>query len=177
MQQGLWTVADELAEDWAKSVYKKLLDEMKKKKLDYSGELQDSLQVVVNKNNDDWPSVTISFGNYGRFVEMKNLYYSKHPPIQVLKDWVASKGISKFKFIPGYQGRKTVPTRDIAISRIAWAVATARRYGGVSNQYGKNVRRKVWKQRTLGKAVAHLNHLVAETMATTTQEIIKASFN
>lgn len=167
---------DKMAEDWARDVHEQLLTSMQKKKASFSGELQNSLQVQVHHGSDGWPRITISFANYGRFIDMKSLYYSKHPPIDVLKDWVLRTGIGKFKYIPGYQGRNLTPTREQAASRIAWGIATSKRYGGVSNQYGKNTRRKVWKQKTLGTAIGHLNRLVAETVANTSKDMIVQAF-
>lgn len=172
MDTQLYEKLNALADDYTPVLYKKLADSIQKKKAVNSRELLDSLSVVAKKSSNDAPTIVISFAGHGRFIEMKNLFFGKTPPIDPIKEWVESKGISKFKYIPGYEGKNFTPTRDKAASRIAWGIVMAKRYGSRSGSYGANKGRKLWKQKTLGISIAHLGHLVEEALAETASKMI-----
>jgi hypothetical protein len=97
--------------------------------IDFTGELSRSMHFEVNAQVNGFVAVAdIYFREYGRYVDMNKLIYSKLPPIEVFERWVAQVGIEKFAFIPGYTSKsKAVPTTEIAIERIARQIAFHRR--------------------------------------------------
>jgi len=163
---------DELAQYFGQYTFDKLIAGAKKAKVPIDSELIRSLNIKFDLDSNGIPKFQISFNAYGKYIEMKELFYSKYPPIDDLKSWVAKRGVSRFKYVPGYENSGTRPSNDVAIARIAWGVATARRYGSVNNQYGKNRRRKVWKQKQINAAQYHLLHLVQEYMTSVAQNAL-----
>lgn len=168
---------DELARYFGKYTFDKLIEGAKKAKLPIDSELIRSLNIKFDLDSNGIPQFKISFNRYGKFIEMKELFYSELPPVNALKEMVAKKGVSSFKYVPGYENSSTRPPDDKAISRIAWGIAISRRYGSVSNQYGKNQRRRVWKQKQLNSAMFHLKHLVQEYMASVAQNALIENLN
>ena len=168
---------DDLAKYFGQYTFDKLIEGAKKAKLPIDSELIRSLNVKFDLDSDGIPQFRISFNRYGKFIEMKELFYSELPPVAVFEEMVAKRGVSSFKYVPGYENSSTRPPDDKAISRIAWGIAISRRYGSVSNQYGKNRRRKVWKQKQLTTAIYHLQHLVQEYMASVAQNAIIENLN
>jgi hypothetical protein len=69
----------------------------------------------------------ISFQNSGRFLDWRSRQdWQKFPPIEDLAKWILKLGISKFKYIPGYNKSRRAPVPQMAARRIAWGVAMHR---------------------------------------------------
>lgn len=156
---------DELAKHFSQYTLDKILANAKKAKLPITSELIKTLDIKHTLDGNGVPKFTISFNAYGRYIEMRELFYSKFPPVDGLIDWVKRKGIGAFKYVPGYQNSTLRPISDRAAARIAWGIAVTRKEGSVSNQYGKNRRRKVWKQKALNDASYYLLHLASEYLS------------
>lgn len=128
--------------------------------------------------------VEFSFNKYGRFKDVKYLEYtggwdtvnnrgkkynetsqwgdSELPEVvQAMIRYVKEVGLSKFKYIPGYQNSNRMPTTSRAIRRLAWTLAASRmRKGRVTNR--KNRR---WYNKSMGAIVNTVTPLIAERMA------------
>lgn len=95
--------------------------------IDLTGELFRSMHFEVNSQVNGFVAVAdIYFKEYGRFVDMNKLIYSKLPPIEVFEEYVRKVGLQNFAYVPGYEG-KAVPTVPNAVERIAKAMAYHRR--------------------------------------------------
>lgn len=151
-----------LVDEWAKKTANNFIKTINKKNIKLTGELLNSFTYTVNSGSQ--PSITISFAAHGAFLDMKELFWHKTPPADVLKAWVKKVGISKFQYVPGYNSKFGMD-EDKAASRIAWGIAYNRASGEGINQYSRWKREKVWQQPQLGKAVAHLAYLLQEELA------------
>jgi len=149
---------DQQALIFAKYLEKKLLESIGKTRAALTGELRDSIRVTVRKSTaQDLSSIILEFNDYGRFVDMAKLFWSKQPPVDDIREFVEKIGLSKFKFIPGYKNSAPI-SQFKAAERIAWAIAKKKRVDWKH-------KRKKWKQDTLGIALSYLTHLVADKFA------------
>jgi len=134
-----WSMAKEVNEQ-----YKQDLEELVAAWLEYSvreliqsakGKNINVTQSTINSIIGSFAGLTdtavgealIGFQNSGRFLDYrKSPDWQRFPPIQSLADWVLKIGLSKFKYIPGYQKAKSTPSAQMAARRIAWGVAVHR---------------------------------------------------
>lgn len=151
-----------IARDWAKHITDKFIGQIQKKKISLTGELLESLEYSVNEGQGGNVSVTIRYAAHGKFLEMRNLYYNKMPPVDTLEAWVQKVGVDKFEYVPGYP-RGFVPRPEHA-RRIAWGIASRIKGDGVVNQFGKWERSKQWRSPELRKGIRYLNHLLKEEL-------------
>ena len=107
---------------------------------------------------DLYAEFSIGFRGYGRFRDMKKLFFGKMPPIEALEDYVQHVGVDKFRYVPGYllgvRYRVLHIQEKRAINRIAWGIAAdmrgkARRMSGKKSFYnpvrGKLIYETSWK--------------------------------
>lgn len=67
-------------------------------------------------------SISFAYVEYGKYLDMKGKRWKKMPPIEVLIDWIASKGIREFG--PDPKPNKTKPkTSERRMNEIAWGIA------------------------------------------------------
>jgi hypothetical protein len=158
-----------LANQWAQKAVAQLRKNLEKKGLTVTRELIDSLDYTLI--DGDTPSIVLSFAAHGRYIDMKELFWHKAPPVQVLEEWVRKKGVNYFDYVPGYKGRgDEVLGLPNAANRIAWAIAKNRASGEAVNQYGRWKREKIWQNPSatkgekgnLGTSIGHLRHLLEE---------------
>ncbi|NJO92111.1 MAG: hypothetical protein HC831_26420 [Chloroflexia bacterium] len=98
-----------------------------RRKLVSSSELYNKLAYhIINATALNIAAVGVSFPDYGRIRDMRNVQHFRPLPNEIIQDqlvpWVAKQGLSKFKFIPGYSGQGKMPTEEQAIKRIAWGI-------------------------------------------------------
>lgn len=162
---------DRVVHEWAKSTAEKFQKQIQKTGMSVTEELLQSMQYRVETGDN--PGIVFTFKDYGAYRDMKFLFFSKHPPVDKLEEWVKRKGINFFGYVPGY-GEAGLQ-RDDAAARIAWGIAKNFSSGEKINNWAKGKKqRSVWQQPVLGKAVAHLAHLLAENIAEEAgKEIIK----
>jgi hypothetical protein len=158
-----------LANEWAQKAVAQLRKNLEKKGLTVTRELIDSLDYTLV--DGDTPSIVLSFAAHGRYIDMKELFWHKAPPVQVLEEWVRKKGVNYFDYVPGYKGRgDEVVGLPNAANRIAWAIAKNRASGEAVNQYGRWKREKIWQNPSakksdrgnLGTSIGHLRHLLED---------------
>jgi hypothetical protein len=168
---------DFLAREWAQKTANQLKRNIARKKITLTKELLDS--VTFSVNDGDTPSISFEFAEHGRFLDMKELFWHKVPPVDTLEAWVQQHGVRKFKFVPGYARGKGFDDPRAA-RRIAWGIARDRASGEAVNQYGRWKRSKTWinpdggkKGKTnLGTAIGHLRHLLEEELAGTVENLV-----
>lgn len=111
--------------NWSENVRRVLMENVKKKRLELSGDLLNSFDYQVQKaTSDTLASMHLFFEDHGRHKDMRALVYTKQPPVEAMEEFVRKVGLSKFKYVPGYNGR--MPAENIAIKRIAWGIAKGR---------------------------------------------------
>ena len=150
---------NEQANKFAKYLYNKLKKELTKKKFRNTDELLNSLHTSYTQSTvNNLPVIHLRFALHGKFIDIKNLYWNKMPPVQELIEWLEHKDLSRFKFIPGYESGRSPFSREKVIKRLAWAFAWKKKLQFTHKQ-------KKWKQNNLGEAIGYLTHLVAENFA------------
>lgn len=168
---------DALARAWAQKTATQLKRNIAQKNLVLTKELLES--VVFSINDTDTPSISFEFAQHGRFLDMKELFWHKAPPVNTLEEWVQKHGVRKFKFVPGYAPGKGFDDPNAA-KRIAWGIARDRGRGEAVNQYGRWQRSKTWINPTSGKsgktnlgtAIGYLRHLLEEELAAHVENLI-----
>ncbi len=93
----------------------------------FSGELLNSFNAVVHQEAGMLGAVAeISFKNYGRLKDMRELRYSSYMNVDAITKYVEEIGIDKFAFVDGYEGQQ-VPTVKNAKTRIVNAIIFSRK--------------------------------------------------
>lgn len=163
------TVQEVLAA-WCEYAIRMLTEQLKKKKMVITADLEKSLKTEVSKIVNGGGYVSLNFNLYGRYRDMKKLTYSGPANFDEMLAWVKGKGIAAFKYIPGYDPAKRnvlrIPTTNSAMNRIAWGVAWSR--------YTKfKHRRKQWFNKYFyGPVVGHLiDGLIAATGTSAVQVV------
>jgi hypothetical protein len=170
------------AKQWATKTLKMLQANISKKGIAFNNELLESLEYRLVEGDN--PSIVISFAAHGKYIDMKELFWQKAPPVDVLENWVRKVGVGYFNYVPGYKGvGDDVTGIPNAARRIAWAIAKNRASGEVVNQKGKFKRKRVWQNPTasktgannLGNAIGALRHLMAEAIQANIETMISSS--
>lgn len=108
-----------------------------------TGKLRSSLRREVMQQNKSWlTELAMQFEMHGRFRDMKQLTYSKAPPVSAMMQFaekvVDGKGKKgPLQFLSGHT-RGTMPAkREAVIRQLAWAMARARYYQPIAYRSGK----------------------------------------
>jgi len=166
-----------IAHDWAVHIVGKFMKQINQKKISLTKELLESFQYNVRPNGEGYVTVNISYSAHGKYLDMKNLYYHKMPPVDELEAWVVKRGLENFQYVPGYtSGWLPSSGSNANARRIAWGIAAKIKATGVVNQYGKWGRSKQWRAPELRKGIKYLNHLLAEELAKTASNNIVTAF-
>lgn len=166
---------DALARYWAGYTVDKFKQEIQKKDIVLTQDLLNSFTIELKEGST--PSIIIRYAAHGSFLDMKNLFWTKMPPVDVLTEWVKKKGVSKFQKVPGYNNSLR-PDDDTAAKRIAWAISKNRASGEPINQHARWKKKRAWQQPILGKAVAYMANLLTEELAATAaNDIIRPILN
>lgn len=111
--------------EWGKDLIEKVLKPaIRKRKLIASNELIDSLKAQIAQTTSAQITQTWQFAGHGRYKDMKNLKFINQPPFNEILDWVRRKGISKFRYVPGYKDANPTSIKAaVAQRRIAFGIA------------------------------------------------------
>lgn len=173
-----------LAKEWASKAVGQLRTNIAKKGLTVTRELLDSMDFTLVDGIT--PSIVISFASHGRYIDMKELFWHKAPPVDVLEKWVNKVGVGYFQYVPGYKNRGVDGLdHPDAARRIAWGIAKNRASGEAVNQYGRWKREKIWQnpeskkgdKTNLGTSIGHLRHLLEEHLKQDIELIIASSIS
>lgn len=111
-------------QNWGDLAIDKLQQQIAQKKLVLSGDLQRSLEFEVLKaSSGQIAKLLLAFEDAGRFKDMKGLNRTKMTPVKVMEEYVRKVGWNKFKYVPGFQSKKRIPTESQAINAIAWGLS------------------------------------------------------
>lgn len=121
---------------WLQETILELKENAAKKKVSLTGE---TIASIVGNfeglNAKAQADILINFKNSGRYLDWKKRpEWNKLAPVDLLEQWVLKVGLSKFKYVPGYENSKTVPTQQQAAKRIAWGIAVSRYRRGVKKK-------------------------------------------
>lgn len=164
-----------IAREWAVHIIEKFKGQIEKNNISLTRELLESFKYSVTENVEGYVKVNISYKAHGKYLDMKNLYYHKMPPIQVLEEWVVKRGVENFKNIPIWSAGNGWGSSSDA-RKIAWKIAGTIKSAGVVNQYGKWGRSKQWRTPELRKGLNYLSHLLSEELAKTASNNIVTAF-
>ena len=144
---------EDLTAAWLETAIRELIQSAKDKKVNVT---QETINSIIGSfagiSDQGTGEVLIGFKNSGRFIDFrKSPDWQKFPPIESLADWVMKIGISKFKFIPGYQNIKKPISLQMAARRIAWGVALHRYHLGAKRK--RPWFAKLFYKRLLGKFI------------------------
>lgn len=133
-------------------------------------DLKNDIEHIISEESEGMVG-SISFHEYGRYRDMKNLRWAgKAPPFEQLVEWVKVKGVDNFAWIPGYESSGRVPSDSIAARRLASTISRAignigvvkRKYHGT--WYNEN------KMRLVNVTRARILNRVTELVAKRTKE-------
>lgn len=113
-----------------------------------SSDLKRSITKSIIRAQGGKLGARISFSVQGKFRDMNPRYSDKMPPVDQIMNWIETKGISKFRYVSGR--KESTPVDDKAKRQIAWGIAMSR------VKKGTFVKRKPWKNKTIGYAVNKL---------------------
>ena len=157
---------------WAAEFIKERKDELRRKKIEASGDLIKSLEAKINKDvSAQATEILLMFPDYGRIVDMKNTDPANggEDTLEGIERWINKKG--KAKFISAWQKkymRKTVPAN--VVNQIAWGIL-------IKRAKGKN-RRRNWYNKPKGVAITDLyNRVVAGLPEMTGKQVAKSFKN
>jgi len=149
---------NELAETKAQQILAKAKQVVSAANFSASNTLLNSLAVSVKKaTSSDGPVITLSYADYGRFLDYKNPVWNKLAPLKDMERWVANRGVSAFRYVSGVN--RTGMSEEQKIKRIASGVAWAKRL------HLSKPKPKAWKKKTLVTLLHELNMETAEAWA------------
>jgi len=153
---------------WAAEFIRDRKAELRRKKIEASGDLIKSLEAKINKDvSAQATEILLMFPDYGRIVDMKqtNTANGGEDTIEGIEKWIERKGKAKFvsKWQQKYK-RKTVPAN--VVNQIAWGIL-------IKRARGKN-RRRNWYNKPKGVAITDLyNRVVAGLPEMTGKQVAK----
>ncbi len=159
-----------IMEEWAAEFISGRAAFLRKRKIQASGELINSLESEVNRAAaKEVAEVLISFTEHGRYLDMK-----MNPPgggedyVGLIVNWIKEKGFEQ-KFISRYMEQrrlKKVPEKVLVY--IAWGIVRKRTSG--------KFRRKAWWNKAKTGAIADLYNQVAANIPDKISEQIQNQF-
>ncbi len=141
---------NELAETKAQEILAKAKQVVGASNISASKVLLNSLAVSVKKATSTAnPVITLMYADRGRFIDYKNPVWNKLAPLVDMQKWVASRGVSAFRYVSGVN--RTGMSEEQKIIKIASGVAFAKRL------HQSKPKPKAWKKKTLVKLLQELN--------------------
>mgnify|MGYP000741763767 CR=1 FL=1 len=138
-------------EEWAAVFVKQRVDFLRKRKIEASGQLINSIAASINQQaRREAVELLLAFDDTGRFLDMKRLRPSGGGAdyITALENWIREKGFEgKFtqKFMQKYRLQKAPPN---VLNKIAWGIAMSRSTG--------KFRKKKWYNKPKTAAIGEL---------------------
>jgi hypothetical protein len=164
---------DRIARKWAVHIVDRFKKQIDKKGISFTDSLLNSFEYKVFEAPGGNVGVNISYEAHGKYIDMKNLYFTQLPPIDKIEEWVKKRGIENFDYIPGYTSKFAASADGAtAARRIAWGIAISRQKAG----FVTNSKSKQWRVPELRKGIAYLNKLLAEELAKTASGNIVNAF-
>ena len=78
---------------------------------------------VRKASGSEVAAALFAFESHLRLADMKKFKWSSLPPLENIKEWIRSKGVSKFR--NNYNGKKKLPVSDTKlVNQIAWGIRT-----------------------------------------------------
>lgn len=115
-----------------------------------SKRLLNSLAVSVkHATSTESPVITLTYADEGRFIDYKNPVWNKLADLKKMEAWVASRGVSAFRYVSGVNS--TGMSEEQKIKKIAGGVAWSQR------KHQVKWKAKGWKKKTLVKLLQELN--------------------
>jgi hypothetical protein len=116
---------DEVLKEWAPYVVGILREALKARGLILTEDLYDSFKWDLMKATAAGVAeARLSFRTHGRWRDMRTIRNFKQPPVDVImEEFVKQIGVSKFKYIPGYENSRNVPVDSRVMRRIAWGIS------------------------------------------------------
>ena len=146
---------NDLANEKAQQILAKAKAIVGKPNISASKKLLNSLAVSVKPATaTEAPVITLTYADEGRFLDYKNPVWNKLADLKKLEAWVASRGVSAFRYVSGVN--RTGMSEEQKIKKIASGVAWSQRLHQVK------WKAKGWKKKTLVKLLQELNVKTAE---------------
>jgi hypothetical protein len=146
---------NDLAEQKAEQILTRARQVVGAANISASKELLNSLSISVKKATaNSNPVITLSYADYGRFLDYKNPVWGKLPELDKMEKWVRSRGVSSFRYVSGVN--KTGLSEEVQVRKIAAGVAWSQRL------HQSKWKPKAWKKKTLVKLLRELNDQTVE---------------
>jgi phage replication-related protein YjqB (UPF0714/DUF867 family) len=157
---------------WAKEFIAYRKSWMESKGIKATGELINSLELEITSILDQAAKtkIAIAFNDYGRFIEIKNLYVPGGGTdyIESLEKWIEKKGYRQ-KMTANYLATRKVRTVPANIlNQLAWAIAISRK--------NRVARRRQWYNKPKSAAITELYNKVAAGLPERVAQELKNAF-
>lgn len=158
-------------EAWAGEFIHDRIAFLKKRKVESTGELIDSMAAEMNRQaRREAVELLLAFEEHGRYIDMKRLHPAKGGNAVVsVEDWMKRKGfVDAFtkRYVKKYNMKKT-PSN--VLNKIAWGIVIARS--------GGKVKRRPWYNKPRTAAVADLYNEVAAMIPDVVADQLKSNFS
>ena len=144
--EDITSVIAEITEEWIVPVKEELMKAIKRRKLVSSKELIQSFEHAVAKDLAGRVELDLGFSDHGRIKEIRSRSWNfKAPPVKEIEKWVKKVGLSKFKFVPGYDaGNAPKLSTEKKVNRIARSISRSRLKGNLKVKTRKWYAKNFW---------------------------------
>ena len=111
---------EKLLQTFSKEIGPHLRDNLKDLNYVNSGRLGRSYRANLKENSDHNWDLEFQMLEYGRIIEKIHGGFAPYASAEDLARWIEFIGLSRFRFIPGYENSSFIPAK--AASRVAWAI-------------------------------------------------------
>jgi hypothetical protein len=109
---------EEIIQRFKAEMMPELMDNIQALKINTGGALRSSLNMHIDKRDDIW-EISFEMLAYGKIIH-KSDRFAQHASAKDLAQWVKTKGIGNFSYVPGSENSSNL--KDDAAERIAWAI-------------------------------------------------------
>lgn len=179
----IWFVVGQISNQIAGQGLKTLQEKLEDEGLELTGDLKKSLFREVKQNNSAWiTEVAMQFEAYGRFKDMKALYYTSQAPVDEMKKFVkavmdgtgSNKAFHKpFTYVPGQKPGVFPINKDLAIHQIAWAIAKSRLKQPIVLRKGKGWYIRNYMKEVYGEIEVNIQAAAAQAVLNTVAKALK----
>lgn len=113
---------EKIIDRFKSQIMPELMDNLFWLRINTTGNLRDSLHMQIDKGDDVW-EIGFTMAVKGKIIHQKERF-AQHASPQDLAEWVKTKGLGNFQYVPGYEKTGRIP--DDAAERIAWAIKKSR---------------------------------------------------
>jgi len=167
----LTALIDTVGREWVQEYIRIRAATLRKRKVDTSGKLIESMQYALTKtaNSAITNTIELAFEDYGRYIEMKRLNVAEGGQefIDSLAAWIIKKGFVQ-KWQPAFLEKRKLKTAPQNIAnQMAW---------GIVKNRNKGYRRRAWYAKSKSAAVSDLFNRVAAEIPELILNELKAAF-